>query len=107
MQAWCIARTSEEVIAELAAARVPAAPVVKPADALSHPQVAAMGLVEPASYPGTSAPAPVIRAPVQLSASAKAPPARAPQVGEHSDAILAELGYDADAISALRASRII
>jgi crotonobetainyl-CoA:carnitine CoA-transferase CaiB-like acyl-CoA transferase len=107
MQAWCIARTSEEAIAELAAARVPAAPVVKPADALSHPQVAAMGLVEPASYPGTSAPAPVIRAPVQLSASAKAPPARAPQVGEHSDAILAELGYDADAISALRASRII
>lgn len=107
MQAWCIERTSDAAIAELAAARVPAAPVVKPADALSHPQVAAMGLVEPAAYPGTPAPAPVIRAPVQLSASAKAPPARAPQVGEHSDAILAELGYDAAAISALRAARII
>lgn len=107
MQAWCIERTSDAAIAELAAARVPAAPVVKPADALSHPQVAAMGLVEPTSYPGAPAPAPVIRAPVQLSASAKAAPARAPQVGEHSDAILAELGYDAAAISALRAARII
>lgn len=107
MQDWCILRTSDAAIAELAAARVPAAPVVRPADALSHPQVAAMGLVEPAAYPGTPAPAPVIRAPVQLSASAKAPPARAPQVGEHSDAILAELGYDAAAISALRAARII
>ncbi len=107
MQAWCIERTSDAAIAELAAARVPAAPVVRPADALSHPQVAAMGLVEPAAYPGTPAPAPVIRAPVQLSASAKAPPARAPQVGEHSYAILAELGYDAAAISALRAARII
>ncbi|MGV1683213.1 CaiB/BaiF CoA transferase family protein [Sphingopyxis sp. NJF-3] len=107
MQDWCLLRTSDAAIAELAAARVPAAPVVRPADALSHPQVAAMGLVEPAAYPGTPAPAPVIRAPVQLSASAKAPPARAPQVGEHSDAILAELGYDAAAISALRAARII
>jgi len=107
MQAWCIERTSDAAIDKLAAARVPAAPVVKPADALSHPQVAAMGLVEPAAYPGTPAPAPVIRAPVQLSASAKVPPTRAPQVGEHSDAILAELGYDAETISALRAARII
>lgn len=107
MQAWCIERTSDAAIAQLAAARVPAAPVVKPADALSHPQVAAMGLVEPAAYPGTPASAPVIRAPVQLSASAKVPPTRAPQVGEHSDAILAELGYDAETISALRAARII
>ncbi|PAL19434.1 CaiB/BaiF CoA-transferase family protein [Sphingopyxis sp. GW247-27LB] len=107
MQAWCIERTSDAAITQLAAARVPAAPVVKPAGALSHPQVAAMGLVEPAAYPGTPAPAPVIRAPVQLSASAKVPPTRAPQVGEHSDAILAELGYDAETISALRAAGII
>lgn len=107
MQGWCIARTSAEALAELAAARVPAAPVLKPGEALAQPQVAAMGLVEPVAYPGTPAPAPVIRAPVDLSASAKIPSRRAPQVGEHSDAILAELGYDADAISALRAQRII
>lgn len=107
MQPWCAERTSEAAIAELAEARVPAAPVLRAAEALHQPQVAAMGLVEPADYPGTAAPAPVIRAPMQLSANAKAAMQRAPQAGEHSDSILAELGYDAEAISALRAQRII
>jgi crotonobetainyl-CoA:carnitine CoA-transferase CaiB-like acyl-CoA transferase len=107
MQRWCIERTSEAAIAELAAARVPAAPVLRPSEALAQPQVAAMGLVEPANYPGAHGPVPVIRAPIRLSTSDKAPPGRAPQVGEHSDAILAELGYDASAISALRAANII
>lgn len=107
MQRWCAGRTSEAAIAELAEARVPAASVLRAAEALHQPQVAAMGLVEPADYPGTAAPAPVIRAPMQLSANAKAAMQRAPQAGEHSDSILAELGYDAEAISALRAQRII
>lgn len=107
MQRWCIERTSADAIAELAAARVPAAPVLRAGEALAQPQVAAMGLVEPVGYPGAPGTIPVIRAPIHLSASDKVKPARAPQVGEHSDAILAELGYDAEAISALRATRII
>ena len=107
MQHWCIDRTSAEAIAELAAARVPAAPVLRPGEALAQPQVAAMGLVEPVDYPGAAAAVPVIRAPIRLSSSDKVTPSRAPRVGEHSDAILAELGYDAEAISALRAAKII
>lgn len=107
MQAWCAVRTNAEVIAELGAGRVPCAPVLRPSEALAEPQVAAMGLVEPLAYPGAMADAPVIRAPIELSRSAKAAATRAPQVGEHSDAILAELGYDAEAISALRSERII
>ncbi|WOF41732.1 CoA transferase [Sphingopyxis indica] len=107
MQAWCNSRTSEQAIDELAAVRVPAAPVVRPSEALAHPQVAAMGLVEATAYPGTPRAAPVIRAPISLSASAKTAPKRAPQVGEHSDTILREIGYDDAAIAALRAQRII
>ena len=107
MQRWCIERTSAEAIAELADARVPAAPVLRAGEALAQPQVAAMGLVEPVGYPGAPGSIPVIRAPIHLSASDKVNPARAPQVGEHSDAILSELGYDAEAISALRTARII
>ena len=107
MQTWCIARTGEEAIAELGAARVPAAPVLRPDQVLAQPQVAAMGLVEPLAYPGASAPAPVIRAPIALSGSAKAAPARAPQVGEHTDAILAEIGYGPDEIRLLRDKAIV
>jgi crotonobetainyl-CoA:carnitine CoA-transferase CaiB-like acyl-CoA transferase len=66
-----------------------------------------MALVEPVDYPGAAGAVPVIRAPIHLSESGKVASARAPQVGEHSDAILAELGYDAEAISALRAANII
>ena len=107
MQTWCIARSSADAIAELRAARVPAAPVLRAAEALAQPQVAAMGLIEPADYPGTPGSAPVIRAPINLSGSDKVASTRAPQVGEHSDAILAELGYDAAEIAALRAANII
>lgn len=107
MQRWCIERTSAGAIAEMGAARVPAAPVLRAGEALAQPQVAAMGIVEPVAYPGAPADIPMIRAPIDLSASAKAKPGRAPQAGEHSDAILSELGYDAEAISALRADRII
>jgi crotonobetainyl-CoA:carnitine CoA-transferase CaiB-like acyl-CoA transferase len=107
MQCWCIERTSADAIADLAAARVPAAPVLRAGEALAQPQVAAMGLVEPVGYPGVAGTIPVIRAPIHLSASEKVDPARAPQVGEHSDAILTELGYDTHAIAALRAANII
>ena len=107
MQRWCVDRTSAAAIAELGAARVPAAPVLRAGEALAQPQVTAMGLVEPVAYPGATAAIPMIRAPIDLSASPKTEPGRAPGVGEHSDAILAELGYDAEMTAALRRDGII
>ncbi|HMQ18385.1 MAG TPA: CoA transferase [Sphingopyxis sp.] len=107
MREWCATRTTVAALAELGEAKVPAGPVLKPSEALAHPQVAAAGLVDPMDYPGAFAPAPVVRAPVALSASGKAAPAAAPRVGEHSDAILSELGYSTDEIALLRAQAII
>ena len=49
MQQWCIDRTSSDAIAELGAARVPAAPVLRSSEVLAQPQVWAMALVEPVS----------------------------------------------------------
>lgn len=107
MADWCAVRTNARALDELGEAKVPAGAVLKPSEALAHPQVVATGLVDAMDYPGAFGPAPVVRTPITLSASAKAAPVAAPQLGAHSDAILAEIGYDADAISALREQSII
>ena len=107
MADWCAARTSAEVLATLGEARVPVGEVLGPSQALAHPQVVATGLAEDMAYPSAATPAPVVRAPITLSHAAKAPIASAPQLGEHSDAILTELGYDPTEIAALRAEGII
>lgn len=93
MADWCATRTTDEAIETLGRASIPAGPVLHPAEVMAHPQLRATGLVEDMDYPGTPAPAPVMRAPIDLSETPAAPMRRAPQAGEHSAAILAELGY--------------
>ena len=46
----------------------------------------------------------VVNSPIWLQGETKRQPQRAPQLGEHTDEVLAELGYDADRVSALRKS---
>ncbi|WP_425228361.1 CaiB/BaiF CoA transferase family protein [Sphingomonas sp.] len=107
MTAWCAGRTNAEAIAALGEARVPAGEVLAPSQVIAHPQVQGAGLVEKMHYPGTPAPAPIVRAPIRLSASPRAPLTRAPQAGEHSAAILRELGYDADDCASFEAAGAI
>ena len=64
MAAWCAERTRDEALEALAAAHVPAGPVLKPQEALEHPQVQAMGLLHPVTWPGMDRPAMVPQAPV-------------------------------------------
>ena len=49
----------------------------------------------------------VINHPVNVDAIERAGVKKAPEVGEHTDAVLTELGYDAEAISALRARGVV
>lgn len=107
MAAWCADRTTEQAIEQLGAARVPAGPVLRPAEVMAHPQVIASGLVQSVDYPGAARPAPIVAVPLAMSESAADPLRRAPQAGEHSREILAEIGYSAAEIEALASAGII
>jgi crotonobetainyl-CoA:carnitine CoA-transferase CaiB-like acyl-CoA transferase len=102
MSAWCADKTRDEALDALAAAKIPAGPVLSPAEVLVHPQVAALGLLQDVDYPGLPSPAPLAGAPVFLSRTPAEIRRRPPQLGEHTEDVLASLGYDAQAISELR-----
>lgn len=98
---FAIRRTAEWVEL-LDAANVPCSPVNDIAQALAHPQVAAMQMVlDVARRNGESLR--LAGVPLNLSATPAVPGMAPPQLGEHTDAILKdELGYDRAAIEALR-----
>jgi crotonobetainyl-CoA:carnitine CoA-transferase CaiB-like acyl-CoA transferase len=107
MAAWCAERTSAEALDILGAALIPAGPVLKPQQALDDPHVRAMNFFQGVDYPGTTGPVPITHVPVGLSATPGAIEHRAPTLGEHTDAILTELGFGAGEIADLREQRII
>ena len=107
MARWCAERTTSDAVAQLEAARVPCGEVLTPAEALVNEQVVERGFFVPTEYPGLPEPAPVARMPLDFSKADVGIRRRAPTLGEHTDDILAELGYDAGAIAQLRAARVV
>lgn len=99
---WCRRRTTQQVVEALEKARVPAAPLHTLDETLQDPQVRARRLLEYLPYPGAPRDVPLAAPPVRLSATPANIRARAPQPGEHSEEILAELGYAAEEIERLR-----
>ncbi|MBI3994020.1 MAG: CoA transferase [Candidatus Lambdaproteobacteria bacterium] len=107
MQRWCDERTTAEALAELEQARVPGGQVNTVQEALDDPHAAARKLFKMLEYPGVRCPAPVMDTAVRLSATPGNVRHRAPLLGEHTDAILGELGYSAREIAGFRKQRIV
>jgi crotonobetainyl-CoA:carnitine CoA-transferase CaiB-like acyl-CoA transferase len=107
MSAWCAARSCAEALAALEAASIVAAPVYSPQQALDDPHIRAAHLLEEQSHPSLDAPFPLAPTPIELSGTPGSYRRPAPLLGEHTDEILARLGYDAAAIAALRDERVI
>ncbi len=107
MERWTMERTTKEALRELEAVKIPAGPLYSPQQALEDVHIRAAGLLADTDYPGLPRPAPLAPTPVDLSETPGRFRHRAPKLGEHTDDILAELGYTPDAIDALRQKQVI
>ncbi|MGF1597002.1 MAG: CaiB/BaiF CoA transferase family protein [Acidimicrobiales bacterium] len=107
MAAWCAERTSAEALAAMEAAKIPGGPVYSPQQALDDDHIEAIGALTPVDYPTLDGPARVADFPVVMSKTPGGVQRRAPLLGEHTDEVLQELGYDADQIAELRSNAVI
>lgn len=100
-------KTRDEWQTLLDKAGIPGGPVLGLAEALSHPQVQARGTVLEHEHP-TAGPVRTIASPVRFEGPTtplrSGPP---PRLGEHTDAILAELGVSAKELDALRSAGVV
>jgi len=105
--AWCAARSRADALKEFDAARIPAGPVHSPQEALDDAHIRASGILREIAYPGSPRPAPVVDTPIRLSETPGAIRGRAPLLGEHTEAILAEIGYSRAQVTRLRNAGVL
>jgi len=73
---------------------------------LNDPQLAARDMVATLMHPTVGATR-VIGAPIKLSENEASVRTSPPVLGQHTDAVLAEIGYDADTVAGLRAKKVV
>ncbi len=101
-------RTTQHWWSALNAAGVPAGPVYSVPQALEHPQVAGRGMIATyADVPGVGRDVRLVRTGFKLNGEAPSVAAPPPQLGEHTDSLLAELGFTDEQITALKAQEAV
>jgi formyl-CoA transferase len=101
IDAWVADHDEAVVLEALAAAEVPASRIYSVADMFADPQFLARQMLQTATLPdGRSCRMPGIVP--KLSLTPGGAESLGPALGEHTDAVLGALGYDATAIRALR-----
>ena len=104
--AWCATQTIDQALAILQAADVPAGKIYSVRDMMSDPQFLARNMFEQHHFAdGTPVKMPAISP--KLSATPGRTDWLGPTLGQHTDQILGELGYSAEAIADLRSQKVL
>ena len=106
IEAWTAARAPAEVLAAMEAADVPASKIYSIADIVADPHYAAREMIRQIGVAGGG----TLKVPGVVPKLSTTPGEFAgggPALGEHTDDVLHELGYDDAAIAALRASGVV
>jgi crotonobetainyl-CoA:carnitine CoA-transferase CaiB-like acyl-CoA transferase len=107
------ARAADEIAAAFEAAGLPYAPITKPHELFDDPHLAASGGLAPLHVPADASSAGRAfdtRAPLlPVTIGGERLPVRSgpPAIGEHTDAVLRDIGYDEAEIAALRAAGVV
>jgi crotonobetainyl-CoA:carnitine CoA-transferase CaiB-like acyl-CoA transferase len=97
----------DQAVETLAAARIPAVPMLSPEEVIEHPQMAARSAFPEIPHQGRGR-IRVTALPFHVDCQPVAPGGPAPyRVGEHTRQVLAELGYDPARIATLQSQRVV
>ncbi|MEZ5659186.1 MAG: CoA transferase [Burkholderiaceae bacterium] len=98
---------SKQQLREIFGGRVPIGPVQNAADIFADPHFEAREMLPQLDHPGSAQRAAVPGVPVKLSVTPGRVRVRAPKLGEHTAAVLGELGIDAQRIGELAGDGVV
>lgn len=107
MSEWCAERTSKEAIDELEKSRIPVGEVLRARETLKERHIVEKGSFVKLSYPTLKEEYSVVGPAIELSENPGKIKHRSPELGEHNQQILMELGYTQEEINQLKKDRII
>jgi crotonobetainyl-CoA:carnitine CoA-transferase CaiB-like acyl-CoA transferase len=100
MQEWCMGKTRDACIEILSKANIGCGPVLSPAEVMSGTMGLRDRYMTDVPFPDSNS-VPIVPPPARLSRGSVSV-SRPPLLGEHSDEVLADYGFNADEITALR-----
>ena len=105
IEQWTMTKTKLEAMDILNEFDIPCGPILSRKEIAEDPSLRATGTIVEVDHP-TRGKYLTVGNPIKMSDSAT-DVTRSPLLGEHTDEVLAQLGYSADAVATLRAERII
>ncbi len=103
LQEVFLTRTYEDWETLLTGSGIPVGAINNLAEVVEHPQVRARGSMVEMNHPSAGR-VRIVGVPVRLSATPGSVRTPSPTLGQHTDEVLRELGWDANEIDALRAA---